>query len=481
MDYQNYIDGKWTTAKSGNTFPVRNPATGTIIAEVPDCGAEETKEAIDAAYRSFHSWKIEPAQHRYQLLYRIYEKIVEEKEHLAQIISMENGKPLAEALGEVDFGANFFLWYAEEAKRIYGETIPALTADKRITVLKQPIGVVGAITPWNYPLAMTTRKVAAALAAGCTIVIKPSEETPLTAIELFRIFESVGLPRGVANLVTGDPNGIGEELLSNPLVRKIAFTGSTRVGKLLLRGSAEQVKKCSLELGGHAPFIVFEDADVDAAVEGMMSVKFKNNGQACVCGNRFFIHRSLMEPIVEKFIAKIKELKPGPWTDPDVNIGPLINEKGLKKVQEHVEDAKAKGAEVVIGGYRIEEGDCRNGYFYAPTVVQNVTDEMRLYVEETFGPVAPLIPFETEEEAIAMANDSDYGLAAYFYTEDANRVIRVSEALEYGIVGINDPGPAVAYQAPFGGVKQSGIGREGGHHGLDEFLEIKYISHQFKL
>jgi len=479
--YLNYIDGEWVGADSGRTFAVHNPGTGEKIAEVPECGAAETRRAIEAAERAFPGWRAMTAEQRYRLLHAIYDKIMENQKRLAEIISLENGKPLAEAMGEVVFGANFFLWYAEETKRIYGETIPSLAANKRITVLKQPIGVVAAITPWNYPVAMTTRKVAAALAAGCTIVIKPSEETPLSAIELFRIFEEVGLPKGVANLVTGNPEPIGREMLDNPTVRKIAFTGSTAVGKYLMRGAAEQVKKVSLELGGHAPVIVFEDADLDLAVEGAMTVKFKNNGQTCVCGNRFFIHRSIMDEFAGRYAEKVRQLKVGLWSEPDASVGPLINAKGLEKVERQVADAVAKGAKVVVGGKRVEDEPYRNGAFFEPTVLRDVTPDMIVYREETFGPVAPLIPFDTEEEVIRMANDSIYGLAAYFFTNDASRVIRVQEALEYGIVGVNDPGPATAYQAPFGGVKQSGIGREGGRQGLEEFLETKYISQLFKL
>lgn len=479
MNYQNYIGGEWRSAASGKTYPVYNPATGEKIAEVPDCGAEETRQAIFAASEAFRAWSRTAAQERFQWLQRIYGMILERKEQLARIISLENGKPLADAAGEVVYGVNYFLWYAEEAKRIYGETIPALTPNKRITVIKQPVGVVAAITPWNYPLAMITRKVSAALAAGCTIVLKPAEDTPLTALELFKIFEEAGLPKGVANIVTGQPAEVGGEMLKNPLVRKITFTGSTQTGRLLMRGAADHIKKISLELGGHAPFIVFEDADVDAAVEGAISVKFKNNGQACVCGNRFFVHRSIFDEFTAKFVEQTKQLKVGVGSEPGVHIGPLINRKGLEKVEAHVSDALAKGATVETGGCRLQGGAWDGGYFYAPTVLKGVTREMKIYYEETFGPVAPLIAFDTEEEVLRLANDSNYGLAAYFYTNDAGRVIRVSEGLEYGVIGVNDPGPAVAYQAPFGGMKESGLGREGGRQGLNEYLEEKYISHQF--
>jgi succinate-semialdehyde dehydrogenase/glutarate-semialdehyde dehydrogenase len=481
MIYQNYFAGEWQAAASGRTYPVYNPATGDKIAEVPDCGVEETRSAIIAANEAFKTWSKTAAQERFRLLQRIYEMILERQDHLAEIISLENGKPLAEAKGEIVYGVNYFLWYAEEAKRIYGETIPALVQNKRITVIKQPIGVVAAITPWNYPLAMITRKVSAALAAGCTLVVKPAEDTPLTAIELFKIFEEAGLPKGVANIVTGQPAVIGGEMLGNPLVRKITFTGSTHTGRLLMKGAAEHIKKISLELGGHAPFIVFEDADIDAAVEGALSAKFKNNGQACVCGNRFLIHRSVMEEFTAKFVEKTKQFKVGLGSESGVEIGPLINRKGLEKVESHVSDALAKGATAVTGGSRLLGGVYDGGYFYAPTILKDVTKEMKIFYEETFGPVAPLIPFDTEEEALLMANDTEYGLAAYFYTNDAGRVIRVSEGLEYGMVGVNDPGPTVAYQAPFGGIKQSGLGREGGRQGLAEYLEEKYISHQFKL
>jgi succinate-semialdehyde dehydrogenase/glutarate-semialdehyde dehydrogenase len=475
----NYIGGQWCAQKDGKTFPVFNPATGEQIGEVPDCGAEETRAAIEAAREAFPAWSRTVAQERYAKLFRVHELVRERQDQLAHIITLENGKPLADARGEINYGNSYFLWYAEEAKRIYGETIPALAPNKRISVLKQPVGVVGAITPWNYPFAMIARKAAAALAAGCTLVVKPSEETPLSAIALFEILEEAGIPAGVANLVIGQPQAIGGEMLANPLVRKITFTGSTAVGKMLIRGSAEHVKKVSMELGGHAPFIVFEDADLDAAVAGALSVKFKNNGQACVCGNRFFIHRSIMETFSAKFVDQARRYKVGIGTEEDTQIGPLINRKGLSKVEAHVADAVAKGAAVAAGGRRLTENGLDRGLFYAPTVLTNVHEGMTIYYEETFGPVAPLIPFDTEEEVIRRANDSAYGLAAYFYTRDAGRVIRVSEALEYGMIGVNDPGPAVAYQAPFGGMKQSGLGREGGRQGLDEFLEVKYISHQF--
>jgi succinate-semialdehyde dehydrogenase/glutarate-semialdehyde dehydrogenase len=480
MKQLNYINGKWLAQKDGRTFPVLNPATGETVGEVPDCGAEETREAIEAAAEAFKTWSRTTSQERYALLYRVYELVRQRTDELARIITLENGKPLADAKGEIAYGNSYFLWYAEEAKRIYGETIPALVPNKRITVIRQPVGVVGAITPWNYPFAMIARKVSAALAAGCTVVAKPSEDTPLTAIALCEILEEAGIPAGVVNLVTGSPQAIGGEMLANPLVRKMTFTGSTQVGKHLIRGSAEHVKKVSMELGGHAPFIVFDDADIDAAVAGALSVKFKNNGQACVCGNRFFIHRPIMEEFSAKFIEQTKKYKVGIGTEEGTQIGPLINQKGLAKVETHVADALAKGAVLAAGGKRLTAGGLDRGWFYEPTVLLNVNESMQIFYEETFGPVAPLIPFETEEEAIRRANDSVYGLAAYVYTRDAGRVVRVSEALEYGMVGVNDPGPAVAYQAPFGGMKQSGLGREGGRQGLMEFLEEKYISHQFE-
>jgi len=480
MKQLNYINGKWLAQKDGRTFPVLNPATGETVGEVPDCGAEETREAIEAAAEAFKTWSRTTSQERYALLYRVYELVRQRTDELARIITLENGKPLADAKGEIAYGNSYFLWYAEEAKRIYGETIPALVPNKRITVIRQPVGVVGAITPWNYPFAMIARKVSAALAAGCTVVAKPSEDTPLTAIALCEILEEAGIPAGVVNLVTGSPQAIGGEMLANPLVRKMTFTGSTQVGKHLIRGSAEHVKKVSMELGGHAPFIVFDDADIDAAVAGALSVKFKNNGQACVCGNRFFIHRPIMEEFSAKFIEQTKKYKVGIGTEEGTQIGPLINQKGLAKVETHVADALAKGAVLAAGGKRLTAGGMDRGWFYEPTVLLNVNESMQIFYEETFGPVAPLIPFETEEEAIRRANDSVYGLAAYVYTRDAGRVVRVSEALEYGMVGVNDPGPAVAYQAPFGGMKQSGLGREGGRQGLMEFLEEKYISHQFE-
>jgi succinate-semialdehyde dehydrogenase/glutarate-semialdehyde dehydrogenase len=392
-------------------------------------------------------------------------------------MTLEQGKPVKEAKGEVLWGADFFLWYSEEAKRINGEIIPASRTTQRILVQRQPIGVVAAITPWNFPSSMITRKLAPALAAGCTAVLKPAPETPLSAIALFEIFEQAGLPAGVVNIVTGNAQEIGQEFLENEKVRKISFTGSTPVGKYLLEQSAKQVKKVSLELGGHAPFIIFPDADLDAAAEGLLYNKFQNNGQTCICANRIFVHESIQDAFTARFLAKLKEITVGNGMT-DVNVGPMIHERALAKVDNHVQDAVAKGAKVAAGGFRLEEGEYAKGCYYAPTVLTGVTADMNVFREETFGPVAPFITFRTEDEVVRMANDTPFGLAAYFYTKDLATTMRVSDRLEYGMIGINES--ALGYvQAPFGGVKQSGMGREGGQHGVDDFLEYKYLNVNF--
>jgi len=472
-----FINGEWVEARTGARTPVRNPATGETIASVACGGREDAALAVEAAHAAFDGWSRTSAEERSVYLRRIYELIVEHADDLAEIMTLEQGKPLKEAKGEVLWGADFFLWYAEEAKRAYGEIVPASRDTQRILVLRQPVGVVAAITPWNFPSSMITRKVAPALAAGCTVVVKPAPDTPLSAIALFELFERAGLPKGVANLVLGDANEIGREFLDNEKVRKISFTGSTAVGQYLLEQSAKQVKRVSLELGGHAPFIVFADADVDAAVDGLMYNKFQNNGQTCICANRIFVHESLTDAFVERVASRMRELKVGNGMD-DVHVGPLIHRQALEKVREHVADAVAKGAELVCGGAELTEGAYAAGTFFAPTALKGVTPEMRIFREETFGPVAPFLSFRTEDEVVRLANDTPYGLAAYFYTKDLGTTMRVANRLEYGMVGINES--ALGYvQAPFGGIKRSGTGREGGRQGMDDFLEIKYLNMNF--
>ncbi|MCG6911481.1 MAG: NAD-dependent succinate-semialdehyde dehydrogenase [Deltaproteobacteria bacterium] len=467
-----YINGKWMT-DAGKRFAVFNPATGKKIGEVADGGTEETIAAIEAAHTAFPSWSKTTAYQRSRYLYQAYGLMMENKEHLAEVMTTEQGKPLQAARNEVQYGADFLLWFAEEAKRVYGETIPAPRPDQRFMVLHQPVGVVGAITPWNYPISMITRKVAPALAAGCTIVLKPAEATPICAVETFKILEKAGIPPGVANLVTAlDPSPVGQEFLSNPLVRKLTFTGSTGVGKLLARGAAEQMKRISLELGGHAPFIVFEDADPVYAAKGAMLVKFLNTGQACISPNRIFVHKSGLEAFMKEARHRVAVMKAGNGMESGVRVGPLVGPEALKKVERQVNDALDKGAELVIGGKRLTEEGLDKGYFYAPTILRGVTPDMRIYREETFGPVAPVIAFESEEEVIEMANDTVYGLASYVYTRDISRAMRMFEALRFGIVGINDINPTAA-AAPFGGMKESGLGREGGREGIAEYLETK--------
>ncbi|MFM1651328.1 NAD-dependent succinate-semialdehyde dehydrogenase [Brevibacillus sp. B_LB10_24] len=475
---QMFINGQWTHASSQAAADVTNPATGEVVDQVPYAGRAEARAAVEAAHAAFPGWSRLSAEERAEYLRKIYRLIVEHADHLAEVMTLEQGKPFEEARGEVLWGADFMLWYAEEARRVYGEMIPASRPTQRILVQRQPVGVVAAITPWNFPSSMITRKLAPALAVGCTVVVKPAPETPLSAIALFELFEQAGLPKGVVNLVTGDSQEIGREFLENDKVRKISFTGSTQVGKYLIEQSAAQVKKLSLELGGHAPYIVFEDADLDAAVEGLVFNKFQNGGQTCICVNRIFVHESIAAAFSEKLTSKIAELRIGNGMEPGVQIGPLIHERALSKVAEHVEDALAKGAGLLCGGQRLLEGTFAQGYYYSPTVLTHVTEEMKIFHEETFGPVAPLIPFSSEEEVVQAANQTPYGLAAYFYTKDLARTMRVSEQLEYGMIGINES--ALGYvQAPFGGVKQSGMGREGGRHGIDDFLDYKYLNLNF--
>ena len=465
-----FIDGKWVAADDASRLAVRNPANGEIIAEVANCGAAETTRAIAAADAAWPAWRTLTAKQRAQLLRRWFDLILQNTEDLAQLITAEGGKPLAEARGEVAYGASFVEWFAEEGKRAYGETIPATVADKRLVVIKQPIGVCAAITPWNFPLAMITRKVAPALAAGCTVVIKPAEQTPLTALALAVLAEEAGLPPGVFNVITGDPVAIGGQLTASPIVRKLSFTGSTEVGRLLMAQCAATVKKVSFELGGNAPFIVFDDADLNAAVDGALIAKYRNAGQTCVCANRFLIQSGIYDAFAERFAARVRDMKVGPGTEDGVLQGPLIDAAALVKVESHVADAVALGARLLCGGSRHDQG----GNFFQPTVLADVTPAMRVAREETFGPVAPLFRFETEAEAVAMANDTEFGLAAYFYTRSLARSWRVGEALEYGMVGVNT-GLISNEVAPFGGIKQSGIGREGSKYGIDDYLEIKYL------
>ncbi|AKP48186.1 NAD-dependent succinate-semialdehyde dehydrogenase [Bacillus smithii] len=469
-----FIDGEWTGTELP-TFDVINPANGEVIAAVPNGGKEEAKKAVDAAYNAFLSWSKKTAGERSALLYKWHQLIDEHKEEIGEIMTREQGKPLKEAIGEVDYANSFISWYAEEGKRIYGETIPASHENKRILVLKQPVGVVAVITPWNFPAAMITRKVAPALAAGCTVVVKPAEQTPLTAFKLAELAEKAGIPKGVLNIITGNPQEIGETWLADERVRKITFTGSTEVGKILMRGAADTVKKVSLELGGQAPFIVLDDANIEKAVAGAIASKFRNAGQTCVCANRIYVHEKIVESFTQKMAEAVQQLKMGNGLDQGVEIGPLIDENAVKKVERHIEDAVEKGGKVVIGG---KKADQYKGFFFEPTVITNVTDEMLCMNEETFGPLAPITTFQNIEEVIQRANDTPYGLAAYVFTENISKAIQITEQLEYGIVGLNDGLPSVA-QAPFGGFKQSGLGREGGHHGMEEFLETKFVSIAF--
>lgn len=474
MKTQLYINGAWVPSVDNKQKEVTNPATGETITSVSWGSRKDTNKAIGAAKKAFKKWSKLTAIERSTYLYKAYEKIKERADSIAGILTKEQGKPLKEAKGEVLQSAEFLRWYSEEAKRVYGDTIPASVPNKRIMVIKQPIGVVAAITPWNFPASMITRKIAPALAAGCTVVIKPATATPLTALAIFEVFDEVGFPEGVVNLILGSGSEVGQEFVENKDVDKIAFTGSTEVGKQLMRGSADQVKKISLELGGHAPLIVFEDADLDKAVHAAMNSKFRNAGQTCICTNRIYAQDTIIEQFSLKLAAKVKAIKIGSGMDADTEIGPLIDAGGLDKVKEQVADALSKGATIVTGG---KEWSCDGlkGSFYEPTLLANVDDSMDIYTQETFGPVAPIISFSTEEEAIEKANHAEYGLAAYAFTNDLSRTYRVSEQLEYGIVGINDVAPAVP-QAPFGGWKQSGIGREGGYYGMEPFLEIKYIT-----
>ena len=464
-----YIDGAWVDADSRARISVDNPADGSVVAHVPNMGTAETRRAIAAAEAALPAWRALPAKERSKILRKWFDLIVASADDLALLLTTEQGKPLAEAKGEILYGASFVEWFAEEAKRVYGDVIPSPTNDRRLVVIKQPVGVVAAITPWNFPNAMITRKVAPGLAVGCTFVLKPAEQTPLSALALAELAERAGMPRGVRNIVTGDPVAIGQELCANPVVRKLTFTGSTEVGRILMRQCADTVKKLSLELGGNAPFIVFDDADLDAAAEGALASKYRNAGQTCVCANRIYVQDKVYDAFAAKLGEKIKALKVGKGTEAGVNIGPLIDEQGLRKVEEHVADAVAQGGKVVLGGHKL------GGRFFEPTLITEMKTSMKVAREETFGPVAPLFRFKDDAEAVAMANDTEFGLCAYFYSRDVGRIWRAAEALEAGIVGVN-VGIISTEVAPFGGVKQSGLGREGSKYGIDDFLEIKYMA-----
>jgi succinate-semialdehyde dehydrogenase / glutarate-semialdehyde dehydrogenase len=467
---QCYLDGQWVGADGGATMPVHDPATGRELGTAPVMGAGETRRAIDAAARAWPAWRAKTAKERSAILRRWYALMLDHADDLALILTSEQGKPLPEAKGEIAIGAAYVEWFAEEAKRVYGDVIPTVGNDRRLVVTKEPVGVCGAITPWNFPCSMITRKVSPALAAGCTVVIKPAEATPYSAFALAELAQRAGFPPGVLNVITGDAPAIGGELCANPTVRKLSFTGSTEVGRLLMKQVAPTIKKISLELGGNAPFIVFDDADLDAAAEGVMVSKYRNTGQTCVCANRVFVHEKVYAAFADKVTARVRELKVGPGTEAGVTQGPLINADALAKVEAHVQDATSHGAKVITGGKPSPLG----GNFYEPTVLTGVTPQMQIFREETFGPVAPLIRFRDDAEVVELANRTEFGLAAYFYSRDIGRIWRVAEALEYGMVGVNT-GLITTEVAPFGGVKQSGLGREGSKYGIEEFVEVKYI------
>jgi succinate-semialdehyde dehydrogenase/glutarate-semialdehyde dehydrogenase len=467
----NCIDGQWVQADGGKTIAVRNPSTGEVVGQVPAMGAAETRRAIEAAHRAQPAWRAMLAKERSAILRRLFDLMLENTDDLAAIMTAEQGKPLSESKGEIAYAASFLEWFAEEAKRVYGETIPQNAKGRRIIVTKEPIGVFAAITPWNFPAAMITRKTGPGWAAGCTGVIRPASQTPFSALALAVLAERAGMPPGVCNVITGPSGETGKELTGNPLVRKLTFTGSTDVGRILLGQCAPTIKKTSMELGGNAPFIVFDDADLDAAVQGAMASKYRNTGQTCVCANRILVQDGVYDAFAGKLKAAVEALKVGDGMEPGVTQGPLINEDAVKKVEEHIADATKRGANIVTGGKR----HARGGNFFEPTILANVPHEAMIFTEETFGPVAPLFRFKTEEEAIALANDTPFGLAAYFYARDVGRIFRVAEALEAGMIGINE-GLISTEVAPFGGVKQSGLGREGSNLGIEEYLEVKYLA-----
>jgi succinate-semialdehyde dehydrogenase/glutarate-semialdehyde dehydrogenase len=470
-----YINGRWLEAKSGNGFAVYNPASGEQIGTVPAGGMADAEKAVSAAWEAFQTWSRTTAYQRADFLQRAYVLMMDQLEEIAAVMVEEQGKPLQAARNEVRYGADFLQWFAEEAKRLYGRTIPSARPDQRFMTLRQAVGVVGAITPWNYPVSMITRKVAPALAAGCTVVVKPAEATPLCAVRVFKVFDQAGLPPGVVNLVTAeDPEPVGRVLMDDPRVKKLTFTGSTEVGKMLAARAAATLKKVSLELGGHAPFIVCRDADPVHAAKGLSLVKFLNSGQACISPNRIYVHSGKINEFLGELKKRVEGMTVGSGFDKGVKIGPLVNDEALTKIERQVEDALARGAELVCGGHRVENGGCGKGLFYAPTVLSRVTDDMLIYREETFGPVAPVIVYEKEEDLLSMANDTHYGLAAYVYTNDLKKGFRMIEGLNFGIVGVNDINPTSA-AAPFGGMNESGIGREGAVEGIEEYLETKLV------
>ncbi|PWJ76965.1 succinate semialdehyde dehydrogenase [Pseudaminobacter salicylatoxidans] len=470
MRQANLINGEWVQADSGKTIDVINPATGLKIGTVPYAGAAETRRAIEAANEAFKTFRKTSALERSKLLRKLHDAIMDNQDALAELLTMEQGKSLAEAKGEIGSSAAYVLWFAEEARRAYGDVVPSPWADRRVLVTREPVGVIAAITPWNFPSSMLSRKIGPAIAAGCTAVVKPAAQTPYSGLAWGALCEEVGIPKGVVNIVTGAASAIGDEICTNPLVKKITFTGSTEVGKMLIEKSASTVKKVSMELGGNAPFLVFDDADIDRAVEGAIMAKYRNSGQTCVCTNRFFVQAGVYDAFVEKFAAASAQLKVGSGLEAGVQQGPLIDGKAVEKVEEFIEDATAKGGKVVVGGKRHALG----GSFFEPTVISGATTDMKFMKEEIFGPIAPVFKFETEEEAVALANDTEFGLASYFYTGDLGRAFRVMEGLKYGMVGVNE-GLITTPEAPFGGVKESGLGREGGHQGIDDYLDTKYV------
>lgn len=465
---QAYLEGKWQNADDGKTIEVTNPATGAVIGTVPKMGVVETKRAIEAANKALPAWRAKTAKERSIIIRRWYELLMQHQDDLALILTTEQGKPLAEAKGEIAYGASYLDWFSEEAKRVYGDVIPGHMTDKRVIVIKQPIGVTAAITPWNFPNAMITRKAGPALAAGCTMIIKPASATPYSALALVALAERAGIPAGVLSVITGSAGDIGKELTSNPIIRKLSFTGSTEIGRDLMAECAKDIKKVSLELGGNAPFIVFDDADLDAAVEGAMVSKYRNSGQTCVCANRLYVQDGVYDTFIEKFKVAVAKLKVGNGIEAGITTGPMIDSKAVAKVTEHIDDAVKKGAKIATGGKSL------GGNFFEPTILIDVPKEAKVSKEETFGPLAPIFRFKTEEEVIEYANDTEFGLASYFYAKDLARVFRVSEALEYGMVGINT-GLISNEMAPFGGVKASGLGREGSKYGIEDYLEIKYL------